>query len=176
MNTASNTQYLVSIIIAARNCEQTIKKTLKSISSQTYSNWECIIIDDCSTDNTRVIINNIIKSDLRYSIYYNESQLGAAKTGWHGIQLSKGKYIARLDADDIVKESWLELGIEYLEKYDKIGLVTFWHEVFNLNSQSSVKCNYPNKSQWIKWNLLFSNFIANSGTIWRKKFNQFYNI
>lgn len=92
----------VSIIITCYNSENTIVETLKSVRNQCYNFWECIIIDDCSTDKSTMIIKQFIKDDDRFNLIINENNLGQAKSLNIGIKNSNNKYIMFLDSDDLL--------------------------------------------------------------------------
>ena len=97
-------QKLVSIIIPVYNRESYILKTLKSVQVQTYKNWECIIIDDGSTDNGVEKIGEFISSDARFKLYQRPPNLkkGASSCRNYGLRVSKGNFIQFLDSDDLL--------------------------------------------------------------------------
>lgn len=92
----------------AYNCEKYISKTIDSVKSQTYTNWELIIVDDCSTDSTRDIISHYQKSCDKIHFFQMPQNSGVAKTRNLGIEKAQGQYIALLDSDDIWRENKLE--------------------------------------------------------------------
>ena len=98
----------VSIITPSWNSEKYIKKTIESVQNQTYLNWEMIIVDDCSSDNTVKIVQEISKKDPRVRILKQNTNGGAAKARNRSLNEATGRYIAYLDADDIWKPSKLE--------------------------------------------------------------------
>ncbi|MGX1262642.1 teichuronic acid biosynthesis glycosyltransferase TuaG [Rossellomorea marisflavi] len=119
----------VSIVMPAYNCGEFIDKTIDSVLRQTYVNWELIVVDDCSSDNTREIVTNYLEQDNRIVYLRLEKNSGAAVARNAAIDLAKGEYIAFLDSDDIWTESKLSKQIHFMEKnsysftctdYDKI--------------------------------------------------------
>ena len=106
-------QKLVSIILPAFNAEQYISDAIDSILNQTYISWELIIIYDKSSDQTLDIINDYIKKDSRISLVYNPAK-GLISALNHGIKISKGDFIARMDADDISMSDRIELQIKHM--------------------------------------------------------------
>ena len=103
---------LVSIITPMYNNESVIEKTIQSVINQTYTNWELILIDDCSYDKTTTIVNAFTKKDSRIKVYKHSTNKGAAQTRNLGTKKARGNYIAFLDADD-----WLEKdAVEELKK------------------------------------------------------------
>ena len=102
-----NSLPLVSIIIPCYNGEAFIENTLKNVSEQSYSNWECIIVDDGSKDDSKSIIQDFIASDSRFLYHFQENK-GLSGSRNTGIDLSKGDYIYFLDADDLIADFTIE--------------------------------------------------------------------
>ena len=98
----------ISVIMTAYNTEKYIKEAIESILNQTFKDFEFIIVDDGSTDNTRLIIEEYAKKDRRIKILYNKKNLGIVKSLNKAIAIAKGKYIARMDSDDVSKLNRLE--------------------------------------------------------------------
>ncbi len=108
------TKDLISIVIPSYNAKKFIAETIDSVINQSYTNWELIIIDDGSTDNSKLIINEFCKADNRIKYYYqNNSGVSVARN--NGIRKAKGKYIALLDADDVFEKENLKTKINILE-------------------------------------------------------------
>ncbi len=103
---------LVSIIMPSYNTSEFIAESISSVLNQTYQNWELIIVDDCSTDNTDCIINSF--SDKRIKLLKNEKNSGAAFSRNRGIREAKGKWIAFLDSDDLWYPHKLEKQLKYM--------------------------------------------------------------
>lgn len=101
-------QPLVSVVIPAYNCEKYIAETLDSVIMQTYTNWEIIVVNDCSTDRTADIINKYQRSDNRITCITNKANLGATQSRLKAIDLSKGEFIAFLDSDDLWDNSKIQ--------------------------------------------------------------------
>jgi glycosyltransferase involved in cell wall biosynthesis len=117
------THPLVSIIIPAFNVELFIEETIRSVLNQTYSNIECIVIDDGSTDSTAKIIKSIQISDQRIQYYYQVNK-GVSSARNYGFKLSKGEFICFLDADDIWLPSRIEKMVILFQKLSKeYGLI-----------------------------------------------------
>lgn len=105
----------VSIITPSWNSERYIVDTIKSVQNQTYKNWEMIIVDDCSTDNTVDIVENIAKDDPRIKVFMQPTNGGAAKARNKSLKESTGRYVAYLDADDIWKPEKLEKQVAFMK-------------------------------------------------------------
>jgi glycosyltransferase involved in cell wall biosynthesis len=107
---------LVSIIIPSFNRADLIPETLESIISQTYKNWECIVVDDGSTDQTVKILEEYASKDIRFKIYSRPSDRpkGANTCRNFGFELAKGEYIQWFDSDDIMNPNMLERKVNEL--------------------------------------------------------------
>jgi glycosyltransferase involved in cell wall biosynthesis len=112
---------LISIIIPSYNRENLIREALDSIIEQTYTNWECIVIDDRSTDGTDAILKEYSNRDNRFIVISKPLELkqGASVSKNLGLQLARGEYIQFLDSDDILAENKLEKQFDALKKEDE---------------------------------------------------------
>lgn len=111
---------LVSVLMPVYNAEKYLKESIESILSQSFTDFEFIVIDDASTDQSLAIIQSY--QDERIRLFKNSIRLGIAGTLNNGIQLAKGKYIARMDGDDISTPERLEKQYLFLEANSEIGL------------------------------------------------------
>lgn len=111
-----NNSDLVSIITPAYNCEKYISEAIESVLSQTYLNWEMIIVNDMSSDNTGSIVNDYIKKDNRIKLINLEQNSGAAIARNTALDKAKGKFIAFLDSDDRWKKDKLEKQIKFMKE------------------------------------------------------------
>ena len=108
------TKDLVSIITPTYNCGPFIAETIASAQAQTYTNWEMIIVDDCSTDNTREIVEEIAEQDARVKYYCLEENSGAAVARTRAMEIAEGEYMAFLDSDDLWMPEKLETQIAFM--------------------------------------------------------------
>ena len=99
---------LVSIIVPAYNEEKYIANTINSVRQHTQDNWNLMILDDCSTDNTKNIVRSFVNIDSRIHLYENSKNSGAAIIRNIGIELAGGEWIAFLDSDDLWHREKLE--------------------------------------------------------------------
>ncbi len=106
---------LVSIITPTWNCGKFIEETIRSVQAQTYTNWELIISDDCSTDNTKEVITPYLEQDRRIRYICNDKNCGAAITRNNALREAKGRWIAFLDSDDLWTPDKLEKQIRFME-------------------------------------------------------------
>lgn len=120
----------VSVVTPTWNSEKYIKKTIGSVQKQTYQNWEMIIVDDCSTDHTVEIVEEIAKSDPRVKIFRQDENGGAAKARTRSMRMATGRFIAYLDADDIWKPEKLDKQVAFM-KMKKCGFSCTSYEVID---------------------------------------------
>ena len=145
-------QPLVSIIMGAYNCEATIEKCVESILQQTYKNWQFIICDDFSSDNTFDILKKYEDKDSRIIILHNECNKRLAASLNNCLKVAKGKYIARMDADDESLPQRLEHQIEFLETHPEYDVVGCNRIVFDNNGNRGIRKSeeFPVKELLIK--------------------------
>lgn len=166
----------VSVIMPAYNADRYIGSAIDSILAQTYTNFELIIIEDCSTDKTLEVIRQY--TDSRIKLLENQINRGIAYSTNRGIDCAKGKYIALMDDDDIAVEERLKLQTEYLEKHTEIdvlgGRSNEMDEEGNLIRWGGIPRNNP---KYIKTILLFRCMdFRNGTTMIRKSFIDSYNL
>lgn len=121
---------LVSIITPVYNAEKFLHDTINSVLEQDYKNWEMILVDDCSKDNSEKIIREYEKNDKRIKYIKLEKNVGAAKTRNLALEKAKGRYIAFLDSDDVWKKNKLSKQIKFMEDRD-IGFSFTEYEVMS---------------------------------------------
>ncbi|GIR59250.1 MAG: hypothetical protein CM15mP65_18310 [Crocinitomicaceae bacterium] len=107
---------MISIIIPNYNKSQFVAETINSIKEQTYDNWEAIIIDDCSSDNSVEIIAGLTSNDNKFKLKVNLSNKGANYCRNVGIKEAKGDFIIFLDSDDILSKDCLKNRIDFFKR------------------------------------------------------------
>jgi glycosyltransferase involved in cell wall biosynthesis len=132
---------MISICLVTQNNEATLEDTLNSIALQTYSNFECIIVDEFSSDNTLNIISDICKKDARFKLYVNVCNVSEAYTDAHNkaYRLASGKYLFRVNADDVLLDNHVECLVEYMNEHLDVDIC----------SSSVVTASFDNGS-WVK--------------------------
>jgi glycosyltransferase involved in cell wall biosynthesis len=109
---------LISVIVPAYNSKMHIEESLNSVKEQFYQNWEMIIVDDCSTDNTVEVVEKYIKNDRRIRLIKLEKNSGPALARNRAIKEAQGRYIAFLDADDLWLPEKLNKQIMFMNKHN----------------------------------------------------------
>jgi glycosyltransferase involved in cell wall biosynthesis len=125
----SNCSPLVSIGMPVQNCENTVHQSLRSVLEQTYSHWELMIVDDGSTDHTLDMIRRF--NDSRIRVYADGNHRGLISRLNQLIEISQGKYFARMDGDDVAYPERLIRQVAYLEQHPSVDLVGTWVLVFD---------------------------------------------
>lgn len=124
---------IVSIITPTYNCAQFIEKTIESIKDQTFNYWEMIIVDDCSTDDTKEIVKRYQKEDSRIKYSCLQTNSGAAEARNEALRRAKGRWIAFLDSDDLWTPEKLEHQIKFMEEN---GYAFSYHEYDEIDEDS----------------------------------------
>jgi glycosyltransferase involved in cell wall biosynthesis len=120
--TSDQSHPVVSVIIPAHNYGHFITAALDSLAAQTFENWECIVVDDGSTDNTPEVVKAYGAKDDRVRYLRQENSRQAAARN-NGVRNSSGKYFQFLDADDLIEPRKLERQVEYLERHPHVDIV-----------------------------------------------------
>ncbi len=131
---------LVSVVLPVYN-RPTVIDTIKSVLAQTYKNFELIVIDNASTDKTVKTIRSI--SDRRVKCVINEDNRGQTYSLNRGLKISKGKYIARIDADDLMAPTRLEKQVAFMELNPEYGLVGSWVQYITLDDKKAFVVPMP---------------------------------
>jgi len=148
---------LVSIITPNYNAEKFIAETIESVINQTYTNWELIIVDDCSTDDSLAIINEFIKKEDRIKLIKLSKNSGPAVARNNGIEVAKGEYMAFLDSDDRWFSNKLEVQLNFMQKHNYALTFTSYYSV---NEQKEKQKIIRAKKQITYKNLLTNNYIG----------------
>ena len=125
---------LVSVIMPSWNTGKFIAESIQSVINQTYSNWELIIVDDCSNDNTDSVVKQFL-SDSRIKYFKNEHNSGAAVTRNKALREANGEWIAFLDSDDLWLPEKLEKQIDFMISHD---YVFSYHEYEKIDVEKNV--------------------------------------
>ena len=134
---------LVSIIMPSYNTALFIEETIQSVLNQTYTNWELIIVDDCSTDNTDEVLENIKDSRIRY--FKNDKNSGAAVSRNKALREARGQWIAYLDSDDLWMPEKLEKQIHFMETNGYAFSYTNYEDIDVDGNRTGIKVTGPKK-------------------------------
>lgn len=159
---------LVSVLMTAYNAEKYIGLAIQSILDQTYKNFEFIIIEDCSKDNTGEIIQEYAKKDKRIVAVKNEVNLNAGGSSNKGLKLCKGKYIVRMDADDWSFPYRIEKQVNFMEENTKVVASGGAMVICDEDLREITEREYPKTHTEIEKLILRFDPVPHPASIWRK--------
>ncbi len=157
---------IISVVLPIYNGEKYLGEAIQSILNQTFTDFELLIIDDCSKDNGLEIAQSY--KDPRIRILKNEKNLGLALSIDRGIQESRGQFIARMDQDDIALRQRFARQILYLENHRDIDIVGTW--ATTIGEKTGVKIRRPTNPDEVKASLLFRTSLIHPTIMIRKSF------
>lgn len=162
----------VSVIIPNYNHGEFLRERIDSVLNQSYQNFEIIILDDCSTDNSKDIIEQYRNNNKVSNIIYNNTNSGNTFLQWEkGIALAKGEYIWIAESDDLMDSSFLEKAVSVFEVDSTIGIFQCGTILIDENDkvigtdQLSGKSGQINGKEFIKANMSLSNSIYNASAV-----------
>jgi glycosyltransferase involved in cell wall biosynthesis len=156
----------VSIVIPAYNVGKYLPDTLESVWHQTFTDFEVILVDDGSTDNTKEWVSQIKNPRFKFISQTNQ---GASAARNRGILASQGEYIAFLDADDLWAPTKLETHVSFLEQNPEVGLVCSWTAMINAQGQPTGRLLKPVADGNVYRKLLVQNTIDCPSTVIRRR-------
>ena len=156
--------YPISIIMPVYNSSNYLYDSINSIIRQSFKNYEYIIIDDGSKDDSFEIVKSF--KDKRLKILRNKINLGVSKTQNIGIKHAKGKYIIRLDSDDIADRERIKIQYKFMERNPEIGVCGSWVKAFG---NKKMRLKYPLNNEDIKASLIFNSAFAQPSVIIRRE-------
>jgi len=161
----------ISVIMPNYNAGRFIAEAIESILGQTFQDFEFIIIDDGSTDDSWGIIQNYARKDARIIALKNETNLKICETLNRGLKIAKGGYIARMDSDDVALPERLEIQHQFMEKIENqaIGACGTFCLVIDESGKVLRKKEFPVENEQIKNAFWFRNPIQHSSAIIRKE-------
>lgn len=156
---------LVSIVLPVYNAGKYLKEAIQSILDQSYTNFELIIINDGSTDDSEKLIRSYTDKRICYVFQQNTGLAGALNTG---LKTAKGKYIARQDQDDISLVDRLQKQVEFLESHPNINLLGTRATVFTDDHKEMKMHDHATEPAVLRFDLLFDNPFVHSSVMFRK--------
>ena len=158
---------LISIIMAVYNAERTIEQAIKSVLNQTYSDFELLVVNDCSKDKTVILVENFAANDSRVRLISNDVNRGVSYTRKHGLDEAKGSWIAILDSDDAWTPEKLEKQIARQKETDADLLFT--GSAFMDSDGQAIDWYLPAPAELTYRQLLKQNVLSNSSALVRKE-------
>lgn len=155
---------LVSIIVPAYNTKNFIRQTIESVQNQTYTNWEMILADDASTDQTVSIIEEFSQKDSRIKLFKLPQNRGNGFARNFALEKAAGKYIAYLDADDLWFPEKLEKQIHFLKSNDLYFTFSFYDSIDEEGNNLKRRVESPNPLSYKQ--LFFCNYVGNLTAIY----------
>lgn len=153
----------VSILMPVYNTALYLREAMDSMLSQTFTDFELIVLNDCSPDNAEEILDTY--DDPRIVRYKGEKNVGLSNVLNIGIEMARGKYIARMDSDDISLPNRLQVQLDYLESHPEIDLVSVGMELFGASDGVWKRERNPEK---VKIEAMFHSPILHASSVWRK--------
>ena len=157
----------ITVLMTVYNGSKYLLESINSIINQTINNYEILVIDDGSVDNSSEILNKINNTKLR--IIKNDINMGQTRSLNKGLGLAKGRYIARMDQDDISFENRLELQYNFLENNNHISLVGSGFQTIQDGESSPLHYIPPTRDKNIKNTIIYKSPFAHSSIFFRKK-------
>lgn len=154
----------VSVIMPVYNGEKYIEQAIDSVLSQSFRDFELIVVDDGSTDRSAEIVGSYRDTRVRYVT--NPCNLGLAAARNRGIEVSNGEYLAWLDCDDISLPNRLLKQVALLDEYPNIGLCGTWVRTLGLESEQVWQ--YPTNPSFVRSRMLFDDPLATSAAMVRR--------
>jgi len=163
---------LVSVLLPVFNSENYLNESIESILSQSFQDFELIIINDGSTDNSRNILEKFALEDPRIRVFDQENTgiIGALN---RGLQLARGKYIARMDSDDVSLPNRLSRQVEYMDTHPQVGACGTW---IRYHGHKEGEWQTPIDNQTIRCKLLFESVLAHPTVMMNRDILNMHNL
>lgn len=159
----------VSILMPIYNTAPYLREAMDSMLAQTYTDFELIVLNDCSPDNAEEILDTY--TDSRIVRYRGEKNQGLANVLNVGMEMARGKYIARMDSDDISLPTRLETQVRYLEEHPEVDLCSCGMQLFGAKEGIWTRTSDPEK---VKIEALFFSPILHASSVWwREAFDKY---
>jgi len=156
----------VSVIMAVRNGELYLDEAIRSVLDQTFTDFECIVVNDGSTDGTAAILERNERQDSRIHLLQSDGNglVHALNQGW---QLARGAYVARMDADDVSLPGRFAAQVRLMEERPEVGVCGGWIETFGMGAGEVRR--YPTDADVIRSWLLFESVLAHPSVMIRRE-------
>lgn len=154
----------VSVLMPVYNTASFLREAMDSILSQTFEDFELIVLNDCSPDNAEEVLDTY--DDPRIVRYRGEKNVGLSNVLNVGLDMARGKYIARMDSDDISMPNRLQVQVDYMEAHPEVDLISVGMQLFGAKEEVWIREQDPEK---VKINALFHSPILHASSVWRKE-------
>lgn len=158
----------VSVLMPVYNGERCLREAVESILNQTFTDFEFVIVDDGSTDNTWQILQGYAANEPRIALVRNETNVGLARSLNKGLELARGEYIARMDADDVSLPERLATQVAFLDEHPEVGVVGCAAYVIDAEGSPTSIMRQPTMHGLILWSLCFSTPFIHPTVLLRK--------
>lgn len=155
---------VISILMPVYKTAPYLREAIDSVLSQSFKEFELIVLNDCSPDNADEILDTY--TDPRIVRYKGERNAGLSNILNIGLGLARGKYIARMDSDDLSMPERLQIQVDYLEAHPEIDLVSTGMQLFGAKDEVWIREQNPKK---VKINALFHSPILHASSMWRRE-------
>lgn len=155
----------ISVLMTAYNAQDYIAEAIESILQQTFQDFEFIIVNDGSTDDTANIIQHYAQQDSRIRFINNSLNRGLIAVLNQGLELCRGEYIARMDADDISTPERFAKQIQYLQQHPEVGILSGWLQYFPHNHTSTI----AHHKEIVRYSDVLRGWCINHGTVMMRK-------
>ncbi len=149
----------LTVLMSVYNSERFLAESVESILGQTFTDFEFVIVDDGSSDGSREIIERYAALDSRIVVLANEENIGLTRSLNRGLDVARGHYLARQDADDVSLPQRLARQVEYLDRHLSTGLICSGIEVIDCNGRTLARKLPPESDSGIKAGLLIKNHV-----------------
>lgn len=154
----------ISVLLPVYNCARFLDEALESVLGQTWRDFECIVIDDGSTDGSQEIVRR--RRDPRIHLVQNPENLGVARTLNRGMEIARGRYVARMDADDVSRRDRFFVQRRFLERNPSAGICGAWVRARREKGRAHV-LRFPADPGTVQAYTLFNNPLAHPVVMWR---------
>lgn len=158
----------LSVIMSVYNGERYLSQAVNSIVEQSFDDFEFLVVDDCSTDGTSALCGEYASRDRRIRVIKNDKNIGLTRSLNKALGLARGKYVARMDADDVSLPRRFERQLTYLDSNPSVGLVGSFYREIDCKGEPMEVFQFPTDPVLIKWRMCFENPIPHPAVMIRK--------
>jgi len=153
-----------SVLMAAYNAERYVAEAIESVLSQTFQDWELVIVDDGSTDRTGEIAESYAAKDPRVRLYRSPANTGLGAARQRTLELARGRHAAVLDADDVVLPDWLAVRARLLTTHGDLAFVSGSRLLIDGHGRRIGRTHEGAPPEVLRWRLLFGNPVRSSSS------------